>query len=252
MFRRHKNKKPVRNYLLGTLDECGAASLEEKCFTDSAFFQWVRQVEEELIADYLQGRLAQDSKERFERRYLVVPELQRRLEAVRSRTPVRPGASFRVHWRFVLAATVLACCAASPWLFRRTLPVRPIETTPEVALIDVNLAPGLAKGAGSSQVEFALPARGKVRLSMELPGRAAPIDCRVALTVVTSDSRREPAWTSQPVRSQAVGGSQEVRVELDSSALRPADYVAEAIAAGGVLETYPFRVNRAISPGSQP
>ena len=153
----------MRDYLLGTLDECDAALLEEKCFTDSAFFQWVRQVEDELIADYLQGRLAEDAKERFERRYLVVPELKHRLEAVRNRKPVGAGSSFRVHWRFVLAAVVLACCAVSPWLLLPTRPSHPAEmartlaASPAIALGDVNLTPGLAKGA-ASQVEFTLPA----------------------------------------------------------------------------------------------
>jgi hypothetical protein len=235
--------------LLGTLDENDAALLEEKCFTDPRFFEWVRSVEDELIADYLLGRLPEDERERFQSRYLVNPELRKRLEAVSRRTPVRSGSPFRMRWQAVMVALIMVGCAVSPWLVWRARRIHRVETQLEavpLALMDVALSPGLAKGAGARQVEFIVPARGRVRLSMELPGRTESIDCMVALKLIDADSRRETAWTSATVRSQAMGNGQAVRVELDSSALRPADYVAEVVAIGGaVVETYPFRVNAA-------
>jgi hypothetical protein len=80
-------------------------------------------------------------------------------------------------------------------------------------------------------------------LSLELPGRKSPVDCRVALAVIAADGSRRTAWTSPPLQSGRAGTSQEVSVELDSRLLLLGNYVAEvATVEGAVLETYAFRV----------
>ena len=85
----------VRSYLLGTLEEGEAASVEEKYFTDRNFFLFVQGVETALIEDYLSGRLAPSVKGHFEARYLSIPDLRQRVEEVRgTRVP-----SSTILWR---------------------------------------------------------------------------------------------------------------------------------------------------------
>ena len=96
MPRRHK--ECVKAYLLGFLDEIEAAQIEAKYFADSAYFQWVQDVETELIGDYLAGRLKPEDRGRFESRYLTVPEMRKRLEEVRSATPLAARQVFRIRW----------------------------------------------------------------------------------------------------------------------------------------------------------
>lgn len=248
MFTRHKLKGPVRSYLLGQLDDDQAAVLEDRYFSDPAVFRWVRDVEAAMIAEYLKGELSASERERFEQRYLEVPELKKRLEEVRRNAPVTQPVLLHMRWQFVLTAVVLVCCGLS-WLVwrgagdRRAPIAQGQPPNPPVVALAVHLVPGLVKGAKARQVEFTPPPGGRVRLSLELPGRNSPLACRVAIALVAPDGGRGIAWTSQPVLSSAVGTGQEVVVELAASLLPPGDYVGEVVtSAGGVLETYSFRV----------
>jgi len=74
----------MRSYLLGTLDESTALSVEQRYFTDRHFFLFVQAAETTLIVDYLAGRLEPESRALFESRYLLIPHLKLRLEEIRS------------------------------------------------------------------------------------------------------------------------------------------------------------------------
>jgi anti-sigma factor RsiW len=248
MFTRHKLREPVKSYLLGQLDDDAATRLESRYFTDPAFFHWVQDEETCLIADYLKGALPPRERELFEARYLTVPELKRRLEEVRGSAPGVRRVFLRVRWQIVFATLVIGFCALS-WLLWRGHgdgPPRMARNhfiSAPAAVLAVHLVPGLAKGAAARQVEFAAPTGGRVRLSLELPGRRSTVECRVALAAVASDGSHQTVWTSPGMQSAAAGASQEATVELDSSVLRPGDYVGEvADVSGAVLETYAFRV----------
>lgn len=239
----------MRAYLLGELDDEQASVLEGRYFSDPSCFRWVQDVETELIGEYLQGKLPAPERARFERRYLAVPELTKRLEEVRSHAPETQSLFFRVRWQFALTVFVLVCGGLS-WVVWRGRSDRPVEIAQRTqpigvtTLLAVHLDPGLMKGPDSRQAQFTAPPAGRVRLSLELPGRTSRLDCRVALSIVEADGRRAPVWASQRVESSAAGKSQEVIVEIDSYRLRPGDYVGEVAAPdGSVLETYSFRVN---------
>jgi hypothetical protein len=248
MFTQHKLAEPVKSYLLGKLDDDQAEALETRCSTDPAFSQQVRDAEAELIGQYLKGALPQSERKQFEARYLEAPELKKRVEEVRSRRPAARPVFLPVPWEIALPALVLACWGIA-WLHWRGQPQRPpknahnLGTLRPVAPLAVHLAPGLSKGGEPGQVELAAAAGRRVRLSLELPGRKSPVDCRVALAVIAADGSRRTAWTSPPLQSGRAGTSQEVSVELDSRLLLLGNYVAEvATVEGAVLETYAFRV----------
>jgi CHAT domain-containing protein len=63
-----KNKVSIREYLLGRVtDESALRELEDLLFTDEEFFDEVALVEDELINDYVFGRLDSDDRTSFEK-----------------------------------------------------------------------------------------------------------------------------------------------------------------------------------------
>jgi hypothetical protein len=66
-------------YLLGQLSEAEQSSVEERFITDSDVHALLCEVENDLIADYVRGRLAPEERERFERHYMATAANRRRV-----------------------------------------------------------------------------------------------------------------------------------------------------------------------------
>lgn len=66
----------LRLWLLGMLPEQKSRSLEERLITDSEFYEELFIVEEELIDDYIAGRLSADERTGFESYFMNSPERQ--------------------------------------------------------------------------------------------------------------------------------------------------------------------------------
>jgi hypothetical protein len=254
MEMRHKPSETVRAYLLGALDEREASELEVNYFTDPACLRGVRSVEESLIEDYFKKRLSPADRQRFEIRYLEVPELKRRLEEVRSRLEGTASRTKSAVWpsiRLAVACLGLLAVGAGSWRYfhprsPRTIAAARSAIPVPMAVITLRLIPGVAKGAVTKGRELTVPAAGAVvRMTLELPGRRMPLDCTVRLLALDADGRPGVVWTSQLVRSESVADVGEVTVEPDASILHPADYIVQVVTPqGGILETYVFRINR--------
>jgi putative zinc finger protein len=239
----HKSTEPVKAYLLGDADPVSAEALEKRYFTDPRFLRWVGEVEGDLISDYLDGQLSATERERFEARYLASADLRQRIEEVRNGGARNQRAAARLRW--VVASSMLAIGLAGIVIwqaYRNWVPAAPLEgLTPA---LEVTLIPGLIKSGSTRQVEFTTPGKGRLQLSFELPAATGPVDCVVRLTKVGDAGERVTVWTSPILHSQAVAGRQAVTAEVDSSVIRPADYIAEVNSPVGTLrETYSFRVN---------
>jgi CHAT domain-containing protein len=65
----------IKSYLLGAASAEEAEQLEERIFEDGNFARQLRVVEEELIDDYVSGRLTEDEYTRFERYFLALHQL---------------------------------------------------------------------------------------------------------------------------------------------------------------------------------
>jgi hypothetical protein len=249
--REHIPSEPVRSYLLGILDESSAASIEERYFTDRGFFLFVQAVETALIEDYLAGRLAPSTRERFESRYLSVPDLHRRLNEVRERqVPARIVVGQIRYARLrLVAAAVLVCLGGSAfWLYRDRMRFDslPMSTGTRPVLATISLSPGLLKdhAARSTQLSV-LSARGDVRLVLDLPGQATQIFCSAQVSVASPDGTWKRVWsTPQPVWSMPSQGGQQLALILDASLLGRGDYLVEVAGTDKqVQETYSFRVS---------
>ncbi len=104
MDMRHKQDESVRPYLLGTLDNRHAVALEEKYFVDRNFFGRVKDAEITLIEDFHEHRLSTAEKLHFEKRYLEVPDLARRVQQVRQNSAIARPLAGASAWQLSLAA----------------------------------------------------------------------------------------------------------------------------------------------------
>lgn len=75
------NETEIRRFLLGELEEKERLALEEKFLADEDFFVQIRVAEDELMEDYVRGKLAE--KEKFEREFLKTEKRRERVEFTR-------------------------------------------------------------------------------------------------------------------------------------------------------------------------
>jgi hypothetical protein len=242
----------VRSYLLGTLEETSAVSLEERYFTDRAFFLFVQSVETALIEDYLADRLAPAVRSRFERRYLSVPDLNQRLEEVRQsqlleQATIRHSPVARV---LLVAAIVLVCVGGtSIWLYRERMRIDPLPSVMRArpVLATLSLSPGLQKGEAGAMAQIgAMSRQGSLRLVLELPGLRAPIPCSVEFSAATPGAGWKRVWsTPEPVWAIPFGDQHQLVILPDASLFPRGDYLVEVVDSGWQIdETYYFRVVR--------
>jgi hypothetical protein len=73
----------IRRFLLGDLSSDEHDRIEERLFIDENFFALVDALEDELIDDFMQGRMKAEDLERFERNFLTTDERRDRFEFAR-------------------------------------------------------------------------------------------------------------------------------------------------------------------------
>lgn len=248
---RHRQDEPVRAYLLGALDDRHAGALEEKYFVDRKVLNRLRDVETALIVDFLEQRLSSSEKVSFEKRYLEIPDLKRRVEEVRKEfASARPIASRSMAWRLSLATVMLILVAATGLVYWRARQrsadsgERLTQIARNLSVVDVRLTPGVVKSGLAQSVVIGAPAPDAiVRLSLELPGRHSTTDYQARLAVIGSDGQRNRIWTSGVLRPVAAGGGETLTVDLVPNLLRPGDYIVEVgPPERPTLETYLLRV----------
>ena len=77
---RSTGSERIKEYLLGRLNENHRADVELRLLNDDEFFDELQIIEDELVDDYLSGRLDRGDKRRFENHFLVAPERKARLQ----------------------------------------------------------------------------------------------------------------------------------------------------------------------------
>ena len=114
MLTNEKAVAEVRPWLLGLLPEHESRSLEERLITDSGLYEEVFIVEEELIDDYIAGRLSADERTAFESYFMNSAERQeqyRIANALRVYIADAKTSSTEVRRRWPYAAMSLAAAA---------------------------------------------------------------------------------------------------------------------------------------------
>jgi hypothetical protein len=136
----------ARRYLLGEASEEECAVIEQEYLEQEEALDRMAAAEEDLIEDYLSGRLASPDRIRFERTYLAAPNHRVRVEAIRRLTAraadsrsVNPETRTFLSWMRVrhhgpwlaLAASALLVTSIALWRFATTGPAVDVaETSP--------------------------------------------------------------------------------------------------------------------------
>jgi anti-sigma factor RsiW len=84
MIQELEHEETMVDYLLGRLSPQEGARLEERCLADDAFFDRMLEAENDVVDNYLRGRLSRRDKESFESHYLASPERREKVEFARS------------------------------------------------------------------------------------------------------------------------------------------------------------------------
>ncbi|MCA1615613.1 MAG: hypothetical protein LC800_16235, partial [Acidobacteria bacterium] len=69
----------IRRYLLGTAAPAEVEQIERRLLADPAFYDEVSASEDELLDEYVGGRLAARERENFESVFLAAPERRQKL-----------------------------------------------------------------------------------------------------------------------------------------------------------------------------
>ncbi len=74
-----KELEAIRQYLLGQLPPEESSQIEERLFTDAAFYEELLIAEDELVDDYLAGGLSDSDRESCETHFLLTPERKQKI-----------------------------------------------------------------------------------------------------------------------------------------------------------------------------
>ena len=188
-------KKKIKTYLLGGLDDARQNRLEERLLNDRELFEEVLISEDELVDQYLAGKLTDTEAKQFEAHFLVTSERQQKfrfgqalnkylqlndLPVVTAEAPVRTrwfllGAFWPV--RQVVTAAFVLVVATLITVAVYWLGVRP-GTAPGGTPYVVSLVPGAIRSGGSGS--------GFQRIT--LPGGVTTVELRLAVADVNYKS----------------------------------------------------------------
>jgi hypothetical protein len=271
----------VRRYLLGMSTAEQRASIEVEYFESPSALDRLCEAEDDLIDDYLSGRLASDEHNAFESHYLTAPHHRRRVAVLRrlrsaaeaTEQSPQPSAT-RQRWFDALRSPVWAAsvcalalvAAGAVWTIRsrpispgidvstRSTPEsgRPLPTTEPAApstppsrpiVVALSISPTSVRGSAAPATHTMPPTAEVVVLRLQGEAEEAPLNNgrAVVRTVDGSEVWRGPAASGDQVGTLA-------RIEL-TMRLKPEDYIVELFAsdaAGREVERhqYFFRVRQ--------
>ena len=76
-------QETIRQFLLGDLPETERAALEDSFLDDAQIFEQIEDAENDLVDDYVGGRLGAPERKLFESYYLALPENRVKIESAR-------------------------------------------------------------------------------------------------------------------------------------------------------------------------
>jgi hypothetical protein len=253
----------IREYLLGKLADEVRAEVELRLLDDKEFFDELLILEDELVDDYVAGRLRESDRTQFENHFLNAPERQARLRFGRvfnrylelndsAETDIDRASTvlprsvnqdrwkprlFQHRWAVVSVSVVLVFVAATYWLLSRG--GTNLESGQKI--VSLSLMPGAVRSGGTSQRIEITREVGSLQLELGL----AAIDFSTYHAQVMSEGKTVNVLEGlKPISTE---GRHYVVVSLDP--LPSGDYQVRlsGVSSSGQLEalnTYNFRVVR--------
>jgi hypothetical protein len=254
----------IIGYLLGTLSEKQTEQMEERLVCNPSFLARLSRVEGSLICRYLGRALPPDELAAFEKKYLRIPELAKRVAVMRQMRAAAEDHSLLgmgVPFRVAIAATAMVLCALGGFLVGTKAPghqrlniapepaVAQSTGKPDNLVIFKSLNPGLAMSSSERPQRVTLTSvSNEIRLSFELPGLHGRIEPSVQIFQVGERGRRL-IWSHDKVPSVDSQGGQALQVSLSKSELSVGDYIAYLKRSAAdpdrdAIESYSFGVVR--------
>lgn len=245
----------IVRYLLGDLDEGATSAVEEQYFSSRTYNDHITRIEETLIRMWLAGDLGSQETALFERKYLCVPELRKKIAGAArlhrravQRSERVPAWVSTIFWRpalsFGLAIAFVAAAISTGWLFTqnnhlkytmaqlRATSGKPVQartsSSPQAltrGVFSLMLVPGVLKGRdpGSEALPLSIASQ-EIRLQLELPGlqSANPV---AAELYRTEPEMRRLILSIDALPATPTPRGRTVLVALRPSSLGAGDYV---------------------------
>jgi hypothetical protein len=242
----------IREYLLGRFASADAAILEERLLIDDAFYQELLIIEDELVDQYLAGRLTDSDQRSFEGHFLIPLERREKLRFARNlkkyvsragdeyfapaptaagaeSTPAVPSpVSKKTFWprtwkRPILSyslaaaatAAVLVLAFAAPLIVKNLIP--PQQGTGTV--LAVELVPGRTRGDEETKQITVTAGTNTVQLQLRIPNDVAHQAYRAILQ--TTDGRE--ILRQENIRPDPASNDR-VICPIPANLLKPSDY----------------------------
>jgi hypothetical protein len=221
----------IRRYLLGQLPDPSQQSLEEGFMTGDTSLEELEAAEDELVDEYLAGRLSNHERDQFEKYFLSTPEREQKLRfakvfhqyaaanqapsvSVGSRTPTN---FFGFNsWPARIAALALILVAMSGiWLYRSR------QTQPSFATI--TLSPSFSNRSDGAEVKKVklLPNSDSLKVIMNLPAGRRAASYRAELENQAGET------TTTQVLEETFSS---LTIAVPASQLKPGQYVVKLFA----------------------
>lgn len=226
----------LRHYLLGRLDSVEADHLEDDYFVNQQTLLALKTAEQLLIADYLDHRLDELDRGLFEAKYLKVPLLRKCVEEAKRQREIE-ALQKRTRGRRVVIALAIAAGLSLTIVSLRWSP-----QSPAVSPLAFQLSPGVAKSGASAKVN--LPQKPQdICLNLEVAGLNGIGTWRANVFEVSLDGAKTSIVNNLAVaRPSDRNQADRVSVILNSSLLRPGDFIVELVSSdGSTIESFLFQ-----------
>ncbi len=249
----------IRAYLLGLSQENEQPPIEERLLTDDKFYEELLIAEDELIDEYLAGKLSAPDQKHFEEHFLITTERQQKLRfgrALKMYTADKGGVSVpSAHWwspaksflsfangfpALALGAGVLLLVLGVSWLA-----IKNSNPTPGSSgnIVTAVLIPGVSRADGET-TRVSIPADTD---TLQLKLRLAQGDYEKYNVEILGQGTK--VWTGTDLRAEQLPEGKFLVLNLPANTFKRDDYqvkLSGQLANGSVedLASYSFRVSR--------
>lgn len=253
----------IRPYLLGLIQQNEQPQIEERLLTDNEFYEELLIAEDELIDEYLAGKLSASDRRNFEAHFLITPEREQKVRFGRAlkkyaADKARQSAPTPQWWSYpaaflssrktaaslAFAAAVLLLVVGISWLAVKN----PSQQMPgggaSARIVTAVLTPGIAREGGEITRISVPPDTDTIQLRLALPSGDYE---KYHVAIITS--RGTNVWTGTNLQSEQLPEGRFIVLNLPANIFRRDDYQAKL---SGKLATssfedaasYTFRVSR--------
>jgi len=266
-------EREIRDYLLGALPAERLQNVEQRILADDEFHQEIEIAEEELLDDYVRGRLPPQERRLFEEHFLASPLRRQRLkfarafqEKLNSPAPATPRAFLARSadlYRYALVASLILAAFLGSVSYRASKTIQEERDSAAVlrrdledarrqlaqqvpnSILQADLVPNGARGG--PQLRFSIP-KGTYAIRFVL---VVPLNIRGTARVDLLNDAGQLILYQQGNLIERSGDHNIVSAMIESKYLKPGDYFLRVTPfQAPTLPEYGFQVSSNVSQGT--